>query len=91
MKNDTIDLENSVTVSYKVKNILGAWSSVTQSDSFMTSIDCSPPGSSVRFSWQEYWSRLVFLLQGIFLTQGSNLGVLHWQVDSLPLTHLGIP
>ena len=29
-----------------------------------------------------------FLLQGIFLTQGSNLGLLcllHWQVDSLPL------
>ena len=26
-----------------------------------------------------------FLLQGIFLTQGSNLHLLHWQVDSLPL------
>ena len=24
------------------------------------------------------------LLQGIFLTQGSNPGPLHWQVDSLP-------
>ena len=30
-----------------------------------------------------------FLLQGIFLTQGSNLCLLHWQVDSLPLTHQG--
>ena len=33
-----------------------------------------------------------FLLQGIFPTQGSNphlLHVLHWQVDSLPLSHLG--
>ena len=33
-----------------------------------------------------------FLLQGIFLTQGSNphlLSLLHWQVDSLPLHHLG--
>ena len=32
------------------------------------------------------------LLQGIFLTQGLNLGLLclqHWQVDSLPLCHLG--
>ena len=28
-----------------------------------------------------------FLLQGIFLTQGSNLSLLHWQVDSLPLSH----
>ena len=30
-----------------------------------------------------------FLLQGIFLTQGLNLGLLHQQVDSLPLSHLG--
>ena len=34
------------------------------------------------------------LLQGIFLTQGSNLHLLrllHWQADSLPLSHLGSP
>ena len=30
-----------------------------------------------------------FLLQGIFLTQGFNLGLLRWQVDSLPLSHKG--
>ena len=30
-----------------------------------------------------------FLLQGIFLTQGLNLRVLHRQVDSVPLSHLG--
>ena len=33
-----------------------------------------------------------FLLQGIFLTQGLNSslsGLLHWQEDSLPLSHLG--
>ena len=33
-----------------------------------------------------------FLLQSIFLTQGLNLcllGLLHWQVDSLPLSHQG--
>ena len=29
-----------------------------------------------------------FLLQGIFLTQGSNLSLLHWQMDSLPLRQL---
>ena len=29
------------------------------------------------------------LLQGIFPTQGTNLHRLHWQVDSLPLSHLG--
>ena len=35
-----------------------------------------------------------FLLQGIFLIQGSNpclLCLLHWQVDSLPLSHLESP
>jgi len=32
-----------------------------------------------------------FLLQGIFLTQKSNLHLLHWQEDSLPKYHLGNP
>ena len=32
-----------------------------------------------------------FLLQGIFLTQRSNLGLLHWQAHSLPLSHMGSP
>ena len=32
-----------------------------------------------------------FLLQGVFLTQGSNPCLLHWQVDSLPLNHKGSP
>ena len=31
------------------------------------------------------------LLQGIFPTQGSNPSFLHWQADSLPLSHLGSP
>ena len=32
-----------------------------------------------------------FLLQMIFLTQGSNLCLLHWQEDSLLLSHQGSP
>ena len=35
-----------------------------------------------------------FLLQGIFLTQGSKphfFHLLHWQADSLPMGHLGSP
>ena len=32
-----------------------------------------------------------FLLQGIFLTQGSNLHLQDWQVGSLPLSHQGNP
>ena len=43
---------------------------------------------STEFSRQEYWSGFHFLLQGIFLTQGLNLSLLHllhWQADSFPL------
>ena len=32
-----------------------------------------------------------FLLQGIFLTQGLNPCLLHWQADFLPLSHQGSP
>ena len=42
-------------------------------------VDCSPPGAplSMGFSRQEHWEGCHFLLQGIFLTQGSNPGLLH--------------
>ena len=49
---------------------------------------------SMEFSRQEYWRGCHFLLQGIFLTQGSDprlLWILHWQVDSLPAEQLGNP
>ena len=32
-----------------------------------------------------------FFLQGILSTQGLNPCLLHWQADSLPLSHLGSP
>ena len=46
------------------------------------------------FSSQEYCSGCHFLLQGIFLTQESNLCLLcflHWQAGSLPQVPLGKP
>ena len=45
---------------------------------------CSLPAIllSMEFSRQEYWSGLLFHLQGIFPTQGSRLHPLHWQVES---------
>ena len=46
---------------------------------------------SIGFSKQVYCSGCHFLLQGIFPTQGSNPCLLHWQVDSLPLSHEGSP
>lgn len=45
------------------------------------------PGKSTRVGCR-------FLLQGVFLTQGLNLGLLrlwHWQAASLLLSHLGSP
>ena len=58
---------------------------------------CSPWGckesdTTEQLNWTELNSH--FLLQGIFLTQGSISSLLHllyWQADSLPLHHLGIP
>ena len=46
---------------------------------------------SMGFSRQEYWSGLPFLPPGIFLTQGSNPGLLLWQRGSLLLSHQGSP
>ena len=51
--------------------------------------DCSPPGSSIHgiFFGKNTGVGCHFLPQGIFPTQGSNLCLLYWQVDSLPLHH----
>ena len=53
-------------------------------------MDCSPPGLSIHVdsSGKNTGVGCHALLQGISLTQGSNLhllGLLHWQVGSLPL------
>ena len=56
-------------------------------------VACQVP-LSMGFSRQEYWSELPFPFQGIFPTQGWNsrlLCLLHWEADSLPLSHLGRP
>ena len=71
--------------------------SVTQS--FLTlcdPMDCSPPGSSVYviFQARNIGVGCHVLLQGIFPIQGSNshlFHLLHWQVGSLPRSHLGSP
>ena len=49
---------------------------------------------SMEFSRQEYLGGCRFLLQRLSLTKGSNLHLLcllHWQVNSLSLGHLGSP
>ena len=56
-------------------------------------MDCSPPGSSGYGISQarilEWFA--IFFSRGIFLTQGLNTHLLHWQVDSLLLGHQGSP
>ena len=54
-------------------------------------MDWSPPGYSVHGVFQAKNTAVGghFLLQGIFPTQGWNLHLLHWQADSLPLSHQG--
>ena len=52
---------------------------------FCDPMDCSLPGSSVHGVFQAR------ILGCIFLTQGSSWSLLHWQMDSLPLHHLGSP
>ena len=54
-------------------------------------VDCSLPGSSVYVIVQARileWVDISFS-RGIFPTQGLNLPLLHWQVDSIPLSHMG--
>ena len=54
-------------------------------------IDCSPLGSSVHGIFQVKCTRVGshFLFQGIFLTQGSNLGLLHCRQILHHLSHQG--
>ena len=40
---------------------------------------------SMGFSRRKNWSGLPFPTPGHLLAQGSNLSLLHWQADSLPL------
>ena len=54
---------------------------------------CSPPGFSVHGIFEariQEWVSSSFS-RGSFPTQKSNPGLLHWQMDSLPLKLLGSP
>ena len=88
-----------------IKGILGTSNSLNFTSSSSTQLlfshvqlfcdpmDCSLPGSSVHEDSQSKIIAVVchFLLQGIFWTQGLNPQLLHWQANSLPLSHQGIP
>ena len=57
------------------------------------SFDCRLPGSSVHgiFPGKNTGVGCHFLIHRLFPTKGSNLCLLHWQVESLPLIHQGSP
>ena len=58
---------------------------------------CDPMGCSPQapvfmdFYRQEYSSGFLYPTLGIFQTQGLNRHLLNWQMNSLPLRHLGSP
>ena len=60
---------------------------------FSDPLDCSPPGSYCpwNFPGKDTGMGSLILLQGIFLTQGSNPCLHHWQADSLPVEPVGKP
>ena len=73
---------------------------VAQSQTRLKWLSSSPPGSTVYGVSQDMEFSSIFkntgvgchsLLQGIFSTQRLNLHLLHWQADSLPMSHLGNP
>ena len=49
-----------------------------------------PKGFHRQESWSD-WSELPFFLQEIFLTQASDLCLMHWQTDSVSLNHQESP
>ena len=64
---------------------------VTQScPTLCSSMDCSPPGSSVHeFSRQEYWSGLPFHSPGVLPDPGMNPSLLHCRQFLYHLSHQG--
>ena len=67
---------------------LCAYSVAKSSQILCDPMNCSPQAPlSVGFSRQKYWSGLPFLSPGDLSSPDPHL--LHWQVNSLPLSHLG--
>ena len=74
--------------------ILGGHTACSVTQSCLTlcnPMDCSLPGASLQWIFQARRMKWVFFCypRKIFTPQGSNLGLLHWQDDSLSLSHMG--
>ena len=77
---------------YYVKLFSVSFSCSVVSDSFATpwTVACQDP-LSMGFPRQECCGGLPFPSPGILPHQGLNPHLLHWHMDSLPLSHLGSP
>ena len=64
---------------------------------YLVAKSCPAPLQPCQVPWfmglprQDCWSGLPSPLPGDLPSQGSNLGLLHWQAGSLPLSHRGSP
>ena len=73
----------------KVKSEIVSYSVISDSATPWTVAHQAPV--SMGFPRQEHWSGLPFPSPGNLPNQGSDLCLLHWQVDSFPLSHQGSP
>ena len=87
--------EGKDTLVYTEKNLGSSSSSAQLYLTLCDAMDGSPPGCSVHgFPRQDYWSGSSCPPPEDLPDPGSNLRLLcllHWQADSLPLSHLGSP
>ena len=82
-----------VSITYSNIPVLWLFSCIVMSNSFAApwTVAHQAPLCPWDFPGKNIGVCFHFLLHGIFPTQGWNLCLLHWQVDSLPLSHLGSP
>ena len=82
--------ERCMRLAHDIASVLDAWSVAKSRLTLYDPMDYGPPGSSVHGILQVRILEWV-ALQGTFPIQGPNphlLCLLHWQADSLPLSHL---
>ena len=85
--NNDFTMELQISIYLKAKNCLVAksWPTLLQLHGLWPARLLCPWG----FSCKNTGAGCHSLLQGIFPTQGWDSSLLHWQVDSLPLSHQG--
>ena len=95
MAKDNLEKEKEIlpeSVHWLQTIVLYLFSHYILSDLFATLWTVASQDSvSMGFPRWEYWSKLPFPSPWDLLNQGLNPCLLHWQADSLPLSHQGSP